>query len=91
MSVMLLLRAAEPAATTRPPDPAPLPEELATLLRENAALRTENAALRVEKGAPHERIRELEARPRLEFLVAAGEAVPWSTASPSLLPRSQGD
>src|SRR4051794_34858136 len=55
MSVMMLSLAAEPAATTRPPDPAPLREELATLRRENAALRVENGAL-------HERIRELEAR-----------------------------
>jgi transposase len=55
MSVMLLTRAAEPAAKTPAPDPAPLLEELATLRRENVALRTENAVL-------HERIRELEAR-----------------------------
>jgi len=52
---MLLPLAAEPAATTPAPDPAPLLEERATLRRENAALRTENAVL-------HERIRELEAR-----------------------------
>jgi transposase len=55
MSVMLLPRAAEAAATTPAPEPAPLLEELATLRRENAALRIENAVL-------HERIRELEAR-----------------------------
>ncbi len=54
---MLLPRAAEPAARTLAPDPAPLVEELATLRRENAALRVENGAL-------HERIRELEARLR---------------------------
>jgi hypothetical protein len=51
MCVMLLPLAAEPAATTPAPDPAPLLEELATLRRENAALRSENAVL-------HERIRE---------------------------------
>src|SRR3954471_15275950 len=55
MCVMLLPRAAEPAATTPAPDPAPLLEELATLRRENAALRTDNAVL-------HELVRELEAR-----------------------------
>src|SRR5262249_56214539 len=48
MSVMLLPRAAEPAAPTPAPDLAPLLEELATLRLENAAL--------------HERVRELEAR-----------------------------
>jgi transposase len=62
MNVMVLSRAAEPAARKRPPDPTPVREELATLRRENAALRTENAALRVENGALHERIRELAAR-----------------------------
>src|SRR3954454_20050485 len=55
MSVMLLPLAPEPAATTRPPEPVPLLEELATLRLENAALRTENAVL-------HERVHELEAR-----------------------------
>src|SRR3989440_9342942 len=55
MSVMLLPRAAEPAATTPAPDPAPLLKELATLRLENAALRVENAALQ-------DRVRELEAR-----------------------------
>src|SRR5262249_29530692 len=48
MSVMLLPRAAEPAAPTPAPDLAPVLEELATLRLENAAL--------------HERVRELEAR-----------------------------
>src|SRR5215213_7499226 len=62
MSVIVLPLAAEPAATTRTPEPAPLLEELAALRRENAALCVENAALRVENGALHERIRELEAR-----------------------------
>src|SRR5436305_11901106 len=62
MSVMLLPLAAEPAATTRPPDPAPQLEELARFRLENAALRLENGALRVENAALHERIRELEAR-----------------------------
>src|SRR3954454_20763679 len=67
MSMMLLPRAPE-VATTRPPDPAPLLEELAALRRENAALRLENEALRVENAARHaddavlqQRIRELEA------------------------------
>jgi hypothetical protein len=55
MSVMLLPLAAEPAAKTSAPDPAPLLEELATLRRENAALRAQNVALQ-------ERIRDLEAR-----------------------------
>jgi transposase len=64
MSVVVLSRAAEPAAMSRPPDPAPVREELATLRRENAARWAENAALRVENGALHERIRELEARLR---------------------------
>jgi transposase len=62
MSVMVLPLAAEPAATTRIPEPAPLLEELAALRRENAALCVENAALRVANGALHERIHELEAR-----------------------------
>src|SRR4051812_16847936 len=62
MSVMLLPLAAEPAATARPPDPAPLLEELAMLRLENAALRTENAVLRAESAVLHEWIRELEAR-----------------------------
>jgi transposase len=62
MSMLLLPRAPEPAATTRPPDPAPLLEELAALRRENAVLRTENAALRAENAVLHERVRELEAR-----------------------------
>ena len=51
MSVLLLPLAAEPAAKTSAPDPAPLLEELATLRRENAALRAQNVALQ-------ERIRE---------------------------------
>ena len=55
MSVMLLPLAAEPAAKTSAPDPAPLLEELATLRRENAALRAQNVALQ-------ERIRDLDAR-----------------------------
>ncbi len=55
-------RAAEPAATTRSPEPVPLLEELAALRRENAALRTENTALRAETAALQDRIRELEAR-----------------------------
>src|SRR5918912_2067003 len=69
MSVMVLPLAAEPAATTRTPDPAPLLEELATLRLENAALRLENealraanAALKAESAVLHERVRELEAR-----------------------------
>ena len=70
MSVMLLLPlAAEPAATTPAPDPAPLLEDLATLRLENAALRLENealraanAALKAESAVLHERVRELEAR-----------------------------
>jgi hypothetical protein len=62
MSVMLLPRAAEPAATTPAPDLTPLREELATLRLENAALRTENGALRAENVVLHERVRELEAR-----------------------------
>jgi transposase len=69
MSVTLRPLAPEPAATTRPPEPVPLLEELATLRRENAALRTENGALRAENAALraesavlHERLRELEAR-----------------------------
>jgi hypothetical protein len=37
MSVMMLPLAAEPAATTRPPDPTPLLEELARFRLENAA------------------------------------------------------
>jgi hypothetical protein len=45
MSVMMLPRTAEPAATTPAPDLAPLLEELTTLRLENAALRTENRAL----------------------------------------------
>src|SRR5688572_10415764 len=55
MSVMLLPLAAEPAAKTSAPDPAPLLEELATLRRENAALRAQHVALQ-------ERIRDLDAR-----------------------------
>ena len=51
----MLPLAAEPTATTRPPDPAPLLEEL-------ARFRLENAALRLEHGALQDRIRELEAR-----------------------------
>src|SRR5215212_922805 len=69
MSAMVLPLAAEPAATTRTPDPAPLLEELATLRLENAALRLENGALRAanaalqaENAVLHERVRELEAR-----------------------------
>src|SRR5262245_52172655 len=69
MSLTMAPRAAEPAATTRSPEPVPLLEELATLHRENAALRTENTALRAENAALqaesvvlHERVRELEAR-----------------------------
>lgn len=62
MSVMLLPRAAEPAATTPDPDAAPLLEELATLRQENAALRLENGALRADSAVLHERVRELEAR-----------------------------
>ena len=65
----MLPLAAEPAATTRTPDPAPLLEELATLHLENAALRLENealraanAALKAESAVLHERVRELEAR-----------------------------
>src|SRR5215204_3028392 len=54
MSVMLL-RVAEPAATTPAPDLAPLLEELTTLRLENAVLRAENAALQ-------QRVRELEVR-----------------------------
>src|SRR3954464_3081243 len=61
MSVTMLPAAPEPA-TTRPPEPVSLLEELAMLRRENVALRTENAALRVGNGASHERVRELEAR-----------------------------
>jgi len=38
---MLLPLAAEPAAKTSAPDPAPLLEELATLRRQNAALRAQ--------------------------------------------------
>src|SRR3954452_12697997 len=69
MSMMVLPLAAEPAATTRTPDPAPLLEELAMLRLENAALRLENGALRAanvalqaESAVLHERVRELEAR-----------------------------
>ena len=69
MSVMVLPLAAEPAATTWPPEPAPLLEELAALRQENAALGTENEALRAENATLqaesivlHERVRELEAR-----------------------------
>ena len=69
MSVMLLPRAAEPAAMPAVPDPAPLLEELATLRLENAALRlenealrAENAALRVANAARQDRIHDLEAR-----------------------------
>src|SRR6476646_6618405 len=62
MSVMMLPLAAEPAATTRPPDPTPLLEELARVRLENAALRLENGDLRAENAALQDRIRELEAR-----------------------------
>jgi transposase len=62
MSVMLLPRAAEPAAMTPAPALAPLLEELAALRRANAALRTENGALRAENVVLQERIRELEGR-----------------------------
>jgi transposase len=62
MSVMMLPLAAESAATTRPPDPAPPAEELARFRLENAALRLENGALRAENAALQDRIRELEAR-----------------------------
>jgi transposase len=62
MSVMLLPRAAEPAAMTPAPDLAPLLEELAALRRADAALRTENGTLRAENVVLHERVRELEAR-----------------------------
>src|SRR5579884_1382828 len=44
------------------PDYPPLLEQLATLRRENVALCAETAALPIENGAPHERVRELEAR-----------------------------
>src|SRR4051794_28744709 len=62
MSMMVLPLAAEPTATTRTPDRAPLLVELATLRLENAALRAENAVLQAESAVLHERIRELEAR-----------------------------
>src|SRR3954454_22356773 len=62
MSVMMLPRAAEPAAMTPAPDLAPLLEELAALRRAAAALRTENGTLRAENVVLHERVRELEAR-----------------------------
>src|SRR3954453_17539787 len=62
MSVMMLPLTAEPAATTRTPDPAPLLEELTTLRQENATLRLVNGALRAENAALQERIRELEAQ-----------------------------
>jgi transposase len=62
MSVLLLPRAAEPAAMTPAPDLALLREELATLRLENAALGAENAALRVENAVLQQRVRELEAR-----------------------------
>src|SRR3954453_21268881 len=62
MSVMMLPLTAEPAATTRTPDPAPLLEELTTLRQENATLRLVNGALRAENAALQERVRELEAR-----------------------------
>jgi transposase len=62
MSVMMLPRAAEPAATIPAPDLAPLLEELATLRLENATLRLENAVLRAENAALQQRVRELEAR-----------------------------
>src|SRR3954462_5211844 len=62
MSVMMLPRAAEPAATTPASNPTPLLEELATLRRENAALWAKNAALQAESALLHERIRELEVR-----------------------------
>src|SRR2546423_13315914 len=62
MGVLMLPLAAEPVATTRPPDPAPQLEELARFRLENVALRLENGALRAENAALQERIRELEAR-----------------------------
>jgi transposase len=69
MSVMLLPRAAEPAAMNPAPDLAPLLEELVTLRQENTALRLDNGALRAanaalqaESAVLHERVRELEAR-----------------------------
>jgi hypothetical protein len=45
MRVMLLPRAATPAATTSASDLAPLLEELATLSLENGLLRAEGAVL----------------------------------------------
>jgi hypothetical protein len=84
MSMMLLPRAPELPATTRPPDPAPLLEELATLRRENAALWAENAALRVENGALHERIRELGAR---LGQTSANSSRPPSSAPPQAAAR----
>jgi hypothetical protein len=46
MSVMLLPRTAEPEATTKPHDPAPLLQELAILRLESATPSAENAAVR---------------------------------------------
>ena len=77
MSVMLLPRTAEPEATTKPHDPAPLLEELAILRLENATLRAENSALRA-------RVWELEAR---LGQTSANSSRPPSSDPPQAPPR----
>jgi len=74
----MLPRAAEPVATTRPTDPAPLLEELATLRQENAALRRENAVLRAESAVLQAESAVLQERVReVSAAVAQGIAVHW--------------
>ena len=77
MSVMLLLRAAEPAATPPAPDLAPLLEELVTLRLENAALRAGTAALQ-------QRVRDLEAQ---LGQTSSNSSRPPSTDPPQAPPR----
>ncbi|HEY7065622.1 MAG TPA: IS66 family transposase [Chloroflexota bacterium] len=88
---MVLPLAAEPAATTRTADPAPLLEEQATLRLENAALRLENealraanAALKAESAVLHERVRELESR---LGQTSANSSRPPSSDPPQAPPR----
>jgi hypothetical protein len=103
MSVMLPPLAAEPAAMTPAPDPAPLLQELATLRRENAALRPavlwRKGSFGSDSDAGSHFVERLltvvascrqQGRSLVVFLVAAAEAALRGSAPPSLVSAPRG-
>src|SRR5262249_37145223 len=87
--------AAEPAATTRPPDRTPLLEELARFRLENAALRLENGALwggEHRPAAPHPRAGSPAGADLGQFLAAAlvGSSPGTSAAESAAFGREAG-